>query len=82
MKTHQTIVIKTLHVTGRLWSGHKCKHDYPLHVIGQPELEGVEPRNLAEAKRIAGDFAELESARLVTVTREVTETTCSRKIAA
>jgi hypothetical protein len=54
--------------------------EYPLHVIGQPELEGVEPKNLKEAKRIAGDFESLTSAKLVTTIRDVAETVITKKL--
>lgn len=70
----------SLFVEGTLWSGGKCRHEYALHVIGQPKREGVAPTNLAEIKAIAGDFAEIARAKLVTLRREVVETRTTKKL--
>jgi hypothetical protein len=76
-KTTKTVV-KILHVHGTAWQGFKAKMDYKLHVIGQPELDGVEPKTYAEVKRIAGDFESIDKATLET--REITVVSTTRKI--
>ena len=50
---------RRLRVTGRLWCGSECEHEYPLK-------EGQAVKTMAEAKRIAGDFESLESAEVET----------------
>lgn len=82
MKTTRTYRTNrsVLRVTGLLWSGPKTSSEYPLHVIGQPKLEGVPPRNLAEARLIAGDFESLTSAKLVTTIYDVAETVITKKL--
>lgn len=66
---------RTLHVTGSLWSGDKCKHSYALK-------DGQQVNTLADAKRVAGDFESIKSARVETVTRQVTETTRAQRLTA
>lgn len=64
---------KTLYVEGFLWSGPKGKYHYDL-------AEKLIPQNLASAERIAGDFARLTSAKVVTVTKVVEQTTITKKL--
>ena len=60
---------QTLLVTGRPWGGGgEGYREYSLHVIGQPELEGVEPKTLPHVKLIACDFETITSAQLITTT--------------
>jgi hypothetical protein len=40
------VIQKRLRIDGVLWNGEEDFNYYPLHVIGQPELEGVEPKDL------------------------------------
>lgn len=78
-KTYETQTT-SLHVKGHLWSGGKCSHEYALHVIGRPELEGVAPENLEDAKKYCGDFSSLTEAKLVTITRKITEKRTIKKL--
>jgi hypothetical protein len=81
MKTQTfTRQLKTLRVSGRTWNGQKTKHNYNLHVIGRPDLEGVEPKNMAHAKLIAGDFAELDRATLIITDITENRTVTRRRI--
>lgn len=57
-----------LRVSGNIWQGHRCEHEYSLD--NKPH-----PKTLAEAKAIAGDFASLDKAQIVLTEREVTEKT-------
>lgn len=68
MKTENYIETHShLDVIGTLWCGRDAEHSYPLSGL-------THPKTMAEAKRIAGDFSDLETAEVVTVTREVKET--------
>lgn len=75
MKRQWTIKTATLHVSGRIWQGHDICHDYDI--TGKPE-----PRTMAEAKQIAGDFAELYSAQVSHTRQTVQQTVTTRQIAA
>ena len=69
MKTQNyTTQTRILKVSGRIWQGCKCKHEYPI--IAETMLA-----TLKEARRIAGDFQSLDSARIVTIEKTVCEKT-------
>lgn len=74
MKTNYITEGSSLHVKGRIWQGQKAEHEYPLNNLG------TIPTTLAQAKSMAGDFESLESAKVVTVRREVTETKTTRRL--
>ncbi len=73
MKQSYTTSRTVLHVTGFLWSGPKCSHEYLIK-------GDIAFADLAEACRATGDFESLTSAKLVTTVKEVTETVTTRKI--
>ena len=74
MKTSSwTVEGATLHVTGHIWQGNKTSHEYSLHGKSHP-------KNLREAKSIAGDFSELTSASVVVTKREVTESVTTKHL--
>lgn len=60
--------MRELIVTGHLWDGHKTRVEYTLK-------DGQNPVTIADAKRIAGDFASIEKARIRIVRRQISETT-------
>lgn len=80
MSETYTTTKKRLHVQGLLWDGSPCEHDYPLHVIGRPDLEGVEPKGSDHVKLIAGDFQSIELATLIITEQVITETVTETKI--
>lgn len=68
MSRKSTCTIKRrLRVRGTLWGGGTSTCDYPLHVIGRPELEGVVPKTYDHIKMIAGDFEHVSSSSIVTI---------------
>jgi hypothetical protein len=69
MKTsHYFTKSRILRVTGNLWSGSRCAHEYALK-------DGENPTTIREAKRFAGDFESLEHAQIVITEAEITERT-------
>ena len=75
MKTNNYIVeIPKLEVKGHTWGGFAAEHSYVL------PLNSIHPKTLAEAKRIAGDFESLTSARIVITTKEVKETVVTKRL--
>ncbi len=65
-----------LHVTGHLWSGPKASHVYRI------DSENSIPKSMADAKRIAGDFESLETAKIIITEQEISETTQTRRLKA
>ena len=70
-----------LHVKGILWGGNKCTHEYPLHVIGQPELDGIIPKDYDHVKKIAGDFSEIHEAVIIETETWIREKVTTTQIA-
>ncbi len=69
MKTNKYTTTETvLRVVGHLWGGGQCDHEYSLR-------DRPEPKTLAEAKRIAGDFESLSKAVVISTKRTITEQT-------
>ena len=69
-ETNYTTETAVLAVEGTLWCGQPdTYHEYPLPVLSD------HPETLADAKRIAGDFAELDSAKIILTKRHVREVT-------
>lgn len=68
IKPHRYKTIKRImFVTGTLWSGPDSSYPYVLK-------QDQDPKNLAEAKKIAGDFQGIDSAVILT-TKSVHTTT-------
>lgn len=75
MKTNNYILeIPKLEVRGTAWGGFEAEHSYTLR-SNEPY-----PTTLAEAKRIAGDFQSLSSAKVVITTKEVKETVVTKRL--
>lgn len=73
MKTEYITETRVLVVSGRLWCGAKCRHEYPLTLSQNPVT-------LTDARRIAGDFESVEKARIRTTLREITETVLQTRL--
>lgn len=71
MKTPFLVSFRVLRVVGTLWSGARATHEYTLK-------EDQNPASLADAKRIAGDFESLSTARIYSTRREGIETLASK----
>lgn len=65
---------RVLRVTGWLWSGAQCDHEYPLD-------DSQRVTSLRDAKRIAGDFESLSSAEIITTDRLVVEQVATEALA-
>lgn len=66
VETYETQT-RELVIEGLLWSGAKSRHEYPLQ-------DKDNPQTLAQAKAIAGDFAQVVKARIRVTHKRVTET--------
>ena len=73
-KDAYTITQRVLKVKGFTWGGNEAEHEYRLGI------DDTEPTTLLEAERIAGDFESLDSATVVTVTKEIKETKTFQKL--
>ncbi len=61
-----TEIVKTLLVSGTLWSGHEGETHYAI-------LNETEPQTFDEVRKLAGDFQDVNRASVVTVTKRVEE---------
>lgn len=76
-KNAYTTTQKVLKVKGLAWAGFKAEHEYQLSAVNG---KAYEPTTLQEAERLAGDFQRLDSATVVTITKEVKETQTFQKL--
>ena len=64
--SQRTVITNTLEVSGKLWSGATCNHTYVL--TAKPL-----PTTMAEARKLAGDFESLKTAKVITTVQEISE---------